>query len=957
MPSDGSDSPEPLRSDDRLLFGPFELHASQRLLQRDGLAIILGSRAMDILLALLERPGAILSQRDLIARVWPGTIVEDVNLRVHVSALRRALRDGEAGRYVVTVPGRGYRFVHPLRVDRPSGSAADPPVPPATPVPLAPARVIGRDATIEQIRAALSRGRLVSIIGPGGIGKTAVAASVADIMRPGCPDGVHWVDLAAITPGDSIAAAIALATGLANFNADPTQGLIAWLQQKRMLLVLDSCERVVGSTAALAERILREAPGVLVLTTSREALRVSGERVIRLAPLPAPPPDGRTLTAAEAVTYPAVALFAERATAVLDRFVLRDADVPAVVGICARLDGIALAIELAAGHLVAFELATLAALLDDKFRLLAAGRRTALPRHRTMHAALEWSYDVLPEAERRILRRLAPFRSSFDLVAVRAVAADAELGADDLAEGLARLTDKSLITAGIAATGISYRLLDTTRAFALARLEASGESREMSRRHAEHLGAELDRLEAGGFELSAADWLATRRQLLGDLRAALDWAFSAGGSTADAIAITARAVRLFFQLSLVEECRRRAMQALDAMASTASGDSRLEMRLRTDLAHASLYTPGPMLQAVAHWESVLTIATGLQAVEYQATALWGLLSISIHRNEPVQGLAYAERFRDLRGELPAATRTLLGDRMIGLAHHLKGDQRAARARLEAMVARYDPAMHGWGQLGFRVDHALMARTTLARILWLQGEPDRALRLCAECVAALRAQDHAITLCYALFEVAIPLHCWVGDLAGARAAWATLRDAADRHGLAIFQAGAACAVLAIDALRGEIDAPAARATFDTLRDCGYAALSPWLSGAMAAASIRRGDAAGGLEWIEPELATCERSGSLWWMAELLRLRGELAALAAGGAAFEAAAPYLRQASDLARSQHALALELRAAMSAVRLAADGDRGSRRELDRVRRCFREGSGTQDLAAAERMLAGFAS
>src|SRR5579863_3599499 len=405
-----------------LRFGPFRLIRSERLLIDGDRPVRMSSRAMDILLALVEQPGRTVSRDELMSRVWPDTLVEEANLRAHIFALRRALGDGPGGRsYLVTVPGRGYSFVGSLSDETASAVVAVPPRATSAAWPVNLGRVHGRDAVIARIQSQLAQQRLVSIVGPGGIGKTTVASTLADAVSGAYPDGIQWVDLATVDRDETVPAATAFALGLDNFSTDPTSGIVTTLRHRRMLLILDCCERVVQGAARLADSVLRGAPHVHMLATSRERLRTAGEYVVRLPPLGAPVPTGE-LTIGQAMEYPAVQLFVERAMAAVDSFVLTEANLPTVVRICARLEGIALAIELAAGSLAVFGLEPLANLLEGRLGLTAAGRRTAQPRHQTMQATLDWSYGTLPEPERLVLQQMAVFDGGADLAAVRAVA-------------------------------------------------------------------------------------------------------------------------------------------------------------------------------------------------------------------------------------------------------------------------------------------------------------------------------------------------------------------------------------------------------------------------------------------------------------------------------------------------------------------------------------------------------
>jgi predicted ATPase/DNA-binding winged helix-turn-helix (wHTH) protein len=470
-------------------FGRFRLLPGEQILLEDEKPVRLGSRALDILTMLVEHAGELVSRDELTARVWPDTFVEESSLRVHIAGLRRALGDGHAGkRYVANIPGRGYRFVAPVTVSEETGPAA-PKAPTAVPTHNLPAsliRMIGRDAVTNTLSAELPRRRFITIVGPGGIGKTTVALAVANRRIATYHDGVRYVDLSSLTDPLLMSSMLASVFGLATSSGNQTPELIAFLRNKRMLVVLDSCEHVVESAAALAVDLLKSAPGLNILATCREPLCAEGECVRRLMPLKVPPAT-RKLTATEALAFPAVQLFVERAIERLDTFKLTDADAPIVAEICRKLDGIALAIELAAGRVDAFGLRELARLLDDRFRLLMRGRRTALRRHQTLNAALDWSYEFLHESERIILRRLSVFDSHFTLESAIAVAGDSKIAMLDVVNALANLVASSLVTADIGSDIVHYRLLETTRVYARGKLAESGELKRVTQRHAENL--------------------------------------------------------------------------------------------------------------------------------------------------------------------------------------------------------------------------------------------------------------------------------------------------------------------------------------------------------------------------------------------------------------------------------------------------------------------------------------
>ncbi|WEF33821.1 ATP-binding protein [Pseudoduganella chitinolytica] len=451
-----------------IAFGAFRLVPHERALYRGDAPVRLSGRAFDVLLALVERAGTVVAKDELIARVWPHTVVEEGNLRVHVGALRKALGSDQS--YVENVVGRGYCFVAPLRSPRIAQA-----IPAAA---LARPRLVGRDALLDQLAAQLPAQCLLTIVGPGGMGKTVVALSLAARVAPAFDNAVHIVDLAAVTAPARLVEALARSLDVPGTPALPD--LLGRLHGRRALLVLDGCEHLVDAVADLAATILREAPRVHVLATSREPLRGGGEWVHRLAPLALPP--AQVEEPAALLRYAAVQLFVERVGADGATLTLGRHNAAAVADICRRLDGIPLALELAAGRAAFFGVHELALRLSDCFAVLTRGRRTALPRHQTLRATLDWSYDMLAPEEQAVLRRLAVFSGAFTLAAAADVAHGAEVAPAAVAERVAALAAKSLV--GIEADGaaVQYRLLGTTRSYALDKLRAAGEEDMAARR-------------------------------------------------------------------------------------------------------------------------------------------------------------------------------------------------------------------------------------------------------------------------------------------------------------------------------------------------------------------------------------------------------------------------------------------------------------------------------------------
>jgi predicted ATPase/DNA-binding winged helix-turn-helix (wHTH) protein len=467
-------------------FGPFRLLPARRLLLEGDAPVSLGTRALDLLIALVEHPGEVVSKSELIAKVWPHAVVVEGNLKLHIAELRRALADGQcSNRYISTVCGRGYCFVAPVTrsVGPRSATVQYSASESLTNLPAPLIRLIGRDDVLGRISEQLAHHRLITLVGPGGIGKTSVAVAAAERLTDSYDHGVWFVDLTGISDSRVLAAAVCSTLRIDISAEDPVASLLFFLSDKRMLLVLDNCEHVIEAAAALAFQVSQAAPGVQILATSREPLGVEGERLHRLRSLEVPAVL-HGLSAQQAVDFRAIQLFVECAANLLGDFTLRDVDVPVVVDICRKLDGIPLAIELAAASIDALGLQGIAARLDHPLRLPGTRCRTAAPRHQTLRAALDWSYRLLTEEEQKVLRRLSVFTSSFTMDDAAAVAADPAEAESDIVDRVVALVSKSLLAGDPVGSFTRLRLLATTRAYALDKLAESGDADAIARRQA-----------------------------------------------------------------------------------------------------------------------------------------------------------------------------------------------------------------------------------------------------------------------------------------------------------------------------------------------------------------------------------------------------------------------------------------------------------------------------------------
>lgn len=615
-------------------FGPFTLAPARRVLLRDGKAVLLGSRAADILIFLASHPGELKTNAQIVRHVWPDTFVEEANLRVHISALRKALDDvHKEPKFIANVPGRGYTFIAELETP----PAEDEPLrAPAQAGPASAPRIFGRGQSIADIAAQLARSRLLTIVGPGGIGKSTVARAVA-----AGEEGTEtvWIDLSDVTQPGLVATSVASALGILTRSDDVVRDVRAHLAHRPALVVLDSCEQVVDGVATLVEAIMAGAPATRILATSREPLRAEGERVHRLPPLDLPAEAAR---AEEAMRSPAVQLFVERADACLGRYVLTDADAPHVTSICARLDGIALAIELAAGRLETISVPALAGALSDCFRLLTRGRRTALPRHQTLRATLDWSYNILSGRERTALAELSVLRGWFGGAAAAAV-----LSGGEAEDDLASLVAKSLVVADTQPTGTRYRLLDTTRLYAAEKLAAAGGRDAVTARLAAFLETWLARGEQDLYAAAMDEWPEDFSAQVPSLRDALDWAFSETGDPPLGVRLTVASLPLFFRLSLLDECLSAVTRAIAYLEARPGLDEHSRMKLYAALGWPQMRATDAPEHGIAAWSTTLRIAEAIGDVDHQLRATWALWVDAVNRAEPELGLRFVEAFTTL----------------------------------------------------------------------------------------------------------------------------------------------------------------------------------------------------------------------------------------------------------------------------------------------------------------------
>lgn len=744
-------------------FGPFELRPERGQLLHGDVRVRLGARALAILTLLAQRAGNVVSVQEITDRVWPNIFVQENNLRVHITALRRALRK-DTGRAIeiINVPGRGYRLNADVRIEAAGEEAVDTPLSPGIrplPLPLPINNLIGRDACVAEVVESLSRHRLVTIIGAGGIGKTSVALAALARLRD--HTAVCFVDLTNCTSLAHVVSATAAALQSPMGRDTMPIELVERLRAVELVLLIDNCEHLIDTAARVAEAVLQACPRVTLLATSREPLRVPGEMQVHLQPLPVPAATDTTKTIA---SNPSVALFAERAAAAAGGFRLADVQAQQVAAICRSLDGLPLALELAAAALPMVGLEGLSHGLAGRMSLLAFGRRT-LGRHETLDAMLDWSFELLTPEERRVFACLSLFRSAFDLPAAVSVAAAGAPEEPGATRTILKLAVKSLLVIEQAPHAIAYRMLETTKAYARRKLDASGQAGSAARRHAEWVASLLNRAQADWLEMERATWWERYGKGIDDVRAALDWCLGEAGDKPLGIRLTLASAPLWLGMSQFAEYCRWLEQAIATLGLLGLRDSADEITLQIGLCSLAFNADGPGRGFERTATRVLRIARKIGDPLARASALWMLAGQRGIMGQHPAALALARQMLMPQGADADPELLNFARRVIAIMTFRVGKIGEAVDISTDLIAR------GSGRTAYgavlRYDHSTILHGNHSVMLAVKGRLEEAHATILNAVEVARRLRNPSSLCYLLSNAACPVALWLGDEALAR----------------------------------------------------------------------------------------------------------------------------------------------------------------------------------------------
>ena len=799
--------------------------------------------------------------------------------------------------------------------------------------------LVGRDDVINSLANQSVRRHLVTIVGPAGVGKSCVASAIAERTASRYANGTVPVDLASVDDERPLEVALASSLGIPPASSDPMGSLIAYLSSMELLLVIDNCEHLLGPLAYITEEIIRCAPKIDVLVTSREPLRCSGEWLYRLSPLGVPaefPP----VSIDQAMQSPAVRLFVQSAARSLSGFTLSAANMTAVAGICRQLDGIPLAIQLVAARVRNFSVEELARAVSRQPLLLARGWRSAnVTHHASLQAALDWTYTRLTEEEQLVLRRLAVFRGPFSLQSAMGIAGVGLEERAHLPDTLLSLAEKSLVSLSPAEPRTPYRLLHVTRSYALEKLIAAGELNTLLRRHASHYCSALSASTQHGAPATREEFVDRHRYALDDIRAALEWAFSDAGDPDIAATLTVASLPALFHLCLVEEFQRWINGALEILRRSETTSLIPQVRLHFALGALYLHV-GCQPETVMPESMQRAVDIADRIGDELLTVIARILQIVGHlqSGNPVVAVALLAQLGQF---VACASEPLVGamfDRVSAQAHHFNGDLVKARAHAQrALNYARQPVAVPIIYSAHSLDHRISMRIVLARNAWLEGRADEAVQIANECTELARL-DRPFALAQVLALCACPVAFWRGDLTAARSFTEELLQCSRRFGFSANADFSRCYRLVLGGLAGEDTAllgpahPANSLQFDHLATVS----DQWLNGAT--------------------LARAEQGQAGWCTAEILRRHGEMMLRKGEPEVFHAADCRFRQALGVARAQGAHAWEVRICMSLARLHRRGAQYSAalQELEIAYGSLRGGRDDADAVEARGLLEG---
>ena len=941
----------PRRQELTFCFGPFRLVPRRQLLLLDGRPVKLGGRAFELLQLLVQRRGELVSKKELMAAAWPGTFLHDSNLKVNMWSLRRSLGDTQIEPvYIATVARRGYKFIADVQIS--IGEVEDD-LALADPLPLSNPPllrgIVGREAEIVEIADLLADNRHVTLAGAGGIGKTTVAVAVAQAFAPRCRDGVCFVDLATISDPTLFGAALVTALGIRGNTDNGLAAALDYLRPRQMLLILDNCEHVLPAATIFAGKFMAGTSPCRLLATSREPVGTATEHIVRLGSLTSPK-SGLARTVDQAVKFPAVQLFIRRAAEWSD-YQCVDDDCEAVASICHSLDGLPLAIELAAAQIGRFNPRELVALLDQKLGFRAPSADGAPPRHETLMATIDWSFRLLSQKEARLFALLSVFSDAFEVEDAVFVAEAAGLMPVDVVTGLGSLVAKSLLSAEARGASLRYRLLDSTRRYAAEWRQADPDCGLALRRHAQRVLALFEQSEEEWNWREPADWTERYLGRIADLRAALSWAFGEEGDTLLGIRLTVAAITLWSETSILSEAQARLEDAL-ALAKTVACDDLSKAKLACALGWSLFYARKMSNENEVAWLDAIAFARRAGNIEYQQRALVGFAFYLLQIGEIARAITHLEEATALADRDRDRTATSEADRALAWARAFAGELSKSRPVLDRLAATFSLAEGRSRKDANEVYRFITVRFNLPFVAWMQGQADYAARLARDAVDAADRSGHWVSQSNALGLAALPVALETRNLDALESFTERLRRNLERERISRWVPVERYFSACLRDLRGDLGAVEdIRAAIEELIEGRFLMRIGSYLAVLAGALLRQERIDEARETVARAIAHQEQQGERWCRSELLRIHASVL-LHAGET--QRAEKLLQEALVEARAIGALTYQLRIGTDLARhwMALGRRRKALQLLAPIYDEFTEGFESQDLVRASRLL-----
>lgn len=727
---------------DEIHFAEWQVWPQLRILLHRGKPVRISARAFDVLVVLLRAEGKAVSKEALLTQVWGNDIVEENNLQAHISAIRRVL--GHDRHLLITEFGCGYRFnITSVPSQTPLESVRPSPV--LTPIL---ASILGRDKAVQEVCALLNQHQMVTITGPGGVGKTRLAWEVVNLVRTHFPDGIYVAELAHITEASGLLSVFSQALHLPLATVEHDADLRQQLARRRCLLLIDNCEHVVSELEPVTTLLLTQAPHIRLLLTSQVALQIAGEQQYLLPPLQVPEKkinDNKAL-----MSFASVRLFIERVQANRHDFHPSDSELPLIGELCRHLDGLPLAIELAASRLPVMSISEVYSRLEDRFQLLSNTLSTRVPRHQKIVTTLEWTYQLLNAREQQLFRTLGTFTDSFSMKSVNDFLETEDKDSWQVIDHLQRLLSLSLIQTRHQVPVTRFRLLETMRQFACTKLRQAGEYDGLMARFVDYYKVLVEQARNDWLMLPTEQWRERYGHILNDLRRVLQQTLPEGRDASTGLEILQAMTPFWIEYSLYDECQRHIYPLLDEKRSRIVLTLRQRMNLCAAAGKASTWVKGPTSETHSAWQTALTLAEKLDDKEICLQAHYGLWLYCLRTGELNKSRQHAQSMYELARAISDAEAQATGLRILGVSLHFLGQHVAGRNDLLQSLAWYDreSASHSFR---FGLDQETAGLAFLSRLLWVQGEYQAARQMAWRGIKKAARLQHACSLCCALAE--------------------------------------------------------------------------------------------------------------------------------------------------------------------------------------------------------------